>query len=83
VKVVAHKPVPSTLYGAIARYFIPELPAMNGASARTSPMKRPIRIVLPPCLSKYDSTCANRSFVIRSLSPCLRMNPRPSLSPRR
>ena len=27
---------------------------MNGASARTSPMKRPIRIVLPPCLSKYD-----------------------------
>ena len=29
---------------------------MNGASARTSPMKRPIRIVSPPRLSKKPST---------------------------
>ena len=36
------------MYGAIAPYRMPEPPATNGASARTRPMKRPIRIVLPP-----------------------------------
>ena len=35
------------LNGAKFRYGILLLPAMNGASARTRPMKRPIRIVLP------------------------------------
>ena len=35
------------LNGAKARYGNLLLPAMNGARARTSPMKRPIRIVPP------------------------------------
>ena len=42
----------ATLYGRKRRYVRPEAPAMNGASARTRPMKRPIRIVLPPWRSK-------------------------------
>ena len=40
------------LYGMKRRYGSPDEPAMNGASALTSPMKRPIRIVLPPWRSK-------------------------------
>ena len=54
---------------------------MNGASARTSPMKRPIRIVLPPCRPKYASTCSKRSWVIRTLGPWRSTNPRPSRRP--
>ena len=42
---------------------------MNGARARTRPMKRPIRIVLPPWRSKYASTWAKRSGVIRTSRP--------------
>ena len=57
---------------------IPELPAMNGASARTSPMNRPIRIVLPPWRAKYPSTCSKRSGVISTLRPCSRTNSRPA-----
>ncbi len=41
-----------TLYGMKRPYERPDAPAMNGATARTIPMKRPIRIVLPPCLAK-------------------------------
>ena len=33
---------------ASGRYVIPELPAMNGARARTRPMNLPTRIVRPP-----------------------------------
>ena len=36
-------------------------PARNGAIARTSPTKRPIRIALPPWRSKKSSTCSSRS----------------------
>jgi hypothetical protein len=42
------RPVPRMLYGAKFRYGRRLLPAMKGASARTRPMNRPIRIVLPP-----------------------------------
>ena len=45
-------PVPRMLKGAKFRYGSRLLPAMNGASARTRPMKRPIRIVLPPYREK-------------------------------
>ena len=35
-----------------------DAPARNGASARTSPTKRPKRIALPPWRSKNPSTCS-------------------------
>ena len=56
---------------------------MNGASARTRPMKRPIRIVLPPWRWKYDSTWAKRCSVIRTFGPCRITKPRPSRWPSR
>ena len=74
----AHSPVPMTLNGTKARYCIPEEPAMNGASARTSPMKRPTRIVLPPWRRKKSSTCSKRSCVIRTFGPWRRTKSRPS-----
>ena len=42
---------------------------MNGASARTRPRKRPIRIVFPPWRWKYFSTAVNLSSVIRTFGP--------------
>ena len=44
-------------------------------------MNLPIRIVFPPWLRKYASTCSNRSSVIRSFGPWRRMNSRPSRLP--
>ena len=38
-------------------------------SARTKPMKRPTRIVVPPRRSKKSSTCASRSSVIFTRAP--------------
>ena len=46
-----------------------DAPAMNGAIARTSPMKRPIRIVMPPRRAKKPSTYCSRSSVIFSRGP--------------
>ena len=46
-------------------------------------MKRPIRIVFPPCRAKYRSTRAKRSGVIRTLCPWRIRKSRPSLRPRR
>ena len=60
---------------------IREVPAMNGASARTSPMKRPIRIVSPPRFSKKRSTWCSRSSVIFSRSPWRSSQARPSRRP--
>ena len=54
---------------------------MNGASALTRPMKRPIRMVLPPCRSKYDSTCLSRASVILKRGPCFSRKRRPSRLP--
>ena len=67
--------------GRSARYRIPELPAMNGASARTRPMNRPTRIVLPPWRAKYASTCSKRSWVILTFGPWRSTNSRPSRVP--
>ena len=58
-----------------------EAPATNGAIARTSPMKRPIRIVMPPRRSKNASTCSRRSSVIFTRAPCRTMKSRPSRRP--
>ena len=54
---------------------------MKGAMARTRPMKRPTRIVLPPWRSKYPSTCSKRSWVMLTRGPCFSRKPRPSLWP--
>ena len=80
-KVADHSPVPTMLYGAKRLYLIRDEPAMNGASARTSPTKRPIRMVLPPWRWKKPSTCSSRASVIFTLGPCVRMKLRPSRRP--
>ena len=54
------------------------VPAMNGASARTRPMKRPTRIVTPPRRSKNPSTWCRRSSVIFTRSPWRSSHARPS-----
>ena len=50
---------------------MPDAPAVNGISGRISPIQRPMKIVLPPCLVKKSSTFMKRSFVSRTLGPCL------------
>ena len=60
---------------------IRDAPAMNGASARTRPMKRPIRIVAPPRRSKKPSTWCSRASVIFTRSPLRISQSRPSRRP--
>ena len=74
-------PAPTTSYGMKRRSGICDEPARNGAIARTSPTKRPIRIALPPWRSKKRSTCSSRSCVIFTRGPWRSMNPRPRRRP--
>jgi hypothetical protein len=79
--VAAHAPAPSTSYGRKIRNGNFEAPAMNGAIARTKPMKRPIRMVTPPRRAKKSSTWRRRSSVIFTRGPCRTSHARPSRRP--
>ena len=69
--------MPSRLQGRNARRRIPEAPARNGATARTSPMKRPRRIALAPWRSKKLSTRSRRAAVTPTRGPRAMQEPAP------
>ena len=54
---------------------------MNGAIARTRPMKRPSRIALPPWRSKKRSTPSTRASVIFTRGPWRMRKSRPRRRP--
>src|SRR4051812_44867981 len=62
---------------------MPAAPAVNGATARTSPTKRPIRIALPPWRSRKPSTWCRRACVMPNRGPRRSRNGRPSRRPSR
>src|SRR4051812_46513781 len=60
---------------------MPEAPARNGATARTSPTKRPTRIAFAPLRSKKASTRSSRAAVTPRRGPRVRRNRRPRRLP--
>ena len=60
---------------------MPDAPAVNGPSARTTPTKRPVTIAFAPCRAKKRSTPASRGSVIPRRPPCRSRNRRPRLRP--
>ena len=64
VNVSAHRPAPTTSAATNRPARMPDAPAVNGPSARTTPTKRPVTIAFAPWRAKKRSTPASRGSVM-------------------